>query len=159
MDIRDARGVYAWIAGSAGPDSVWLVTEHDSAAASTASQVDFTGEIVQTFEFEAPFCWPLSANGSNLYLEGPGGSWIFDTLTSSVTALNGEIINTNSEAVVLLSCESMLECQVSIDTGTGMARTSALTAADVVTGGLHVAPDLTAAFVHRYVVDDGFEFI
>ena len=149
-------GIDTWIAGSGGTDSVWVVTEHQPTSALTVSQVDFAGHIVQSFEFEAPF-WVRSANGTNVYLEGPGGSWIFDTVTSSVTALNGEIIETNSDAVVLLSCESTLECQVSIDTGAGLAPTSALTAADVADRGLHIAPDFTRALVHHYL-DYGVEF-
>ena len=151
-------GTEVWIAGLAGPDSVWLfplVPYYESDGSSTVSQVDFTGESVPSFEFEPPFR-VRSANGTDLYLDGPGESWVFDTITSSVTALNGEIINTNSEAVVLLSCDSTLECQVRIDTGTRLAPIPALTAADLTSGEVQIAPDLTAAFVHRGG-QDGFE--
>lgn len=156
VGIDKSIGDVARVAGSAGADSVWLVTEEESGAVSRIWQVDFLGSLIDSFEFDAPFR-VRSAYGSRVYLDGPGGSWVFDTVTSSVAALKGEIFETNSDAIVLLTCESMLECGVSIDTGSGMASTSALTAADVVGGQLHIAPDFTSAFAHRYV-DDPVEF-
>ena len=153
------------IAGSGGPDSVWVVPNPDffdqgggvlDSSVPTVLRVDFAGRTLQSFEFEEPFSVRF-ADESSLYLDGPGGSSVFDTVTGEVTELNGQIIETNSDAVLLLSCDPTLECQVSIDTGTGMAPTTALTSADVTNGALHIAPDFTNALVHSYTDDDRVE--
>lgn len=135
------------VLGLASQATVWIVSSDEFS--STVRELDATGQTMRSFEFDAPF-WVRSAIGQTLFLEGPYSSWVFDTATSAISDLGGMFIDSESGAIVVLSCDSISDCRVSIDTGQGLSPTEALTVADVAEGEVRINEAMSGALIQRW---------
>jgi hypothetical protein len=138
----------AHIAGTAGPDSVWLVT-YPGPNGPSAIEIDLNGEIRRQIELPPEF-WVQSAQGDELFLDSVDGSWRYDATTGEATRLAGEFVSERSPLLIKVSCEPSLECRVEADLGDGLTPMDWIGASELTSGSAFVAPDLTAILVHYY---------
>jgi hypothetical protein len=129
------------VVGQAGSDSVWLVT------ATVAYEIDLSGQIRR--DIEVPEGFSVSwAQDAHLYLDGPDGSYRYDTTTGTATEITGAVIGI--DPLTTVSCHETLECQVLAETGSGPVVLSALTGPEVSNGAIRISPDLSGALVQTW---------
>jgi hypothetical protein len=145
------------VAGRADVDSVWLVTDPGPDETSEAIEVDLDGEVKRRVEIPEPFSieW---ANGDELILGSPDGSFRYDTLTGATVRMPGAVVAFEPGFVITASCEESLQCDVLLDQGSGPEVVDWLSANDVFDGSIDVSPDLSGALVHVYGEQDAVEF-
>jgi hypothetical protein len=153
-DISD--GSLDWhVAGRAGVDSVWLETHREPDQTSEAIEVDFEGEVRRRVEIPQPFSirW---ADGDELILESPDGSFHYDTHTSVVERMPGQVVAFEPGFVMTASCDESLRCNVLVDRGSGSENVDWLRAGEVFDGSIDLSPDLSGALLHTYTQAGGY---
>ncbi len=143
------------VAGRAGVDSVWLATHPEADQISAAIEVDFAGEVRRRVEIPRPFGirW---AEGDNLILDSPDGTWLYDTATGETVRMPGQVVAFEPGFVITSSCDESLECDVLLDQGNGPEMVDWLSASDDFDGPIDVSPDLSGALLHTYTQAGGY---
>jgi hypothetical protein len=144
------------VAGRASVDSVWLATYPEPDLTSEAIEVDLDGEIRRRAEIPRPFeiRW---AEGDELILESPDGSFRYDTATGVAVRMPGAVLAFEPGFVLTSSCDDSLQCEVRLDQGSGPEVVDWLSASDMFDGSIDLSPDLSGALLHTYT-QEGAEF-
>jgi hypothetical protein len=144
------------IAGLAGDDSIWLVTEPGQDEQSVAIEVDLDGEVRRRIEVPRPFSieW---ADGDELILGSVDGSFRYDTATGAIVRMPGAVVAFEPGLVVTASCDESLQCDVLVDRGSGAEVVDWLSTSDELDGLIDLSPDLSGALYHVYT-QGGAEF-
>jgi len=157
IDVID--GSLWWrVVGLAGVDSVWVATYPEPDQASEAIEVGLDGEVLRRIEIPQPFSidW---AEGDELILDAPDGSWRYDTSTGVAARMLHAVVASASGFVVTSSCTESLQCDALLDRGSGPEVVDWLSASDEFDGPIDLSPDLSGALIHVYRQDDdSFEF-
>lgn len=137
------------VAGPAGVDSIWLASHPEPDRISEAIELDVEGEVRRRLEVPHPFeiRW---AEGDQLILESPDGSFRHDTVTGATVRMPGAIVAFGPGLVITASCEESLQCDVLVDRGSGAQVVDWLSASDEFDGLIDLSPDLTGALLHVY---------
>jgi hypothetical protein len=132
------------VLGPAGPETFWLGAE------GYVYEVDLSGNIGRRVEVPEAF-WVASTTEDHLYLEGPGGSFRYDTATGIATELPGAIGEPALQgSLLMIRCNERLECDLVAETRSGEVVLPGLDATDLWYGGMQVSPDLTDALVQHW---------
>jgi len=145
-DVTD--GLFeGYVAGRAGVDSVWVATYPEEDQISEAIEVDAEGEVGRRVEIPRPFeiRW---AEGDELILGSPDGTWRYDTETGVTVRMPGQVLAFEPGFVLTSSCDESLQCDVRLDQGNGPEVVDWLSASDEFDGSIDLSPDLSGVLVH-----------
>jgi hypothetical protein len=145
------------VAGRAGEHSVWLATDPEADQISEAIEVDVEGEVRRRVEIPRPF-EIRSAEGDELILDSPDGTWRYDTATGVTVRMPGQVLAFEPGFVITSSCDESLRCDVRLDQGNGPEVVDWLSASDEFDGTIDLSPDGSGALLHVYSEQDGVEF-
>jgi hypothetical protein len=155
-DITD-DSIEIHLVGRAGSESVWLATDPEPDQISEAIEVGLDGEIRRRVEIPRPFeiRW---AEGHDLILDSPDGTWRYDTETGATVRMPGQVLAFEPGFVLTSSCDESLQCGVLLDRGSGPEVVDWVSASDDFDGPIDLSPDLSGALLHVYGEQDGAEF-
>lgn len=145
-----------YVVGRANVDSMWLAAYREPDQTSEVIEVDLDGEVKRRVEIRPPFSID-SADGDELILGSPDGSWRYDTATRVTVRIPGAVVAFKPGLVITTSCEESLQCEVRLDRGEGAEVVDWLSASDEFDGPIDVSPDLSRALLHVYT-QSGAEF-
>jgi hypothetical protein len=147
-DITDENEpFFRHVAGRAGEDSVWLATDSDFGWIREAIEVDVEGEVRRRVEIPRQF-EIRGAEGDDLILDSPDGSWRYDTDTGVAVRMPGPVLAFAPGFVITSSCDESLQCELLLDQGNGPEVVDWLSASDEFDDPIDVSPDGSGALLH-----------
>ena len=121
--------------------------------------VDGDGEVRRRVEIPRPFSI-RGAEGDELILDSPDGSWRYDSATGVIVRMPGQVLAFAPGFVITSSCDESLQCDVLVDRGSGPEVVDWLSASDDFDGSIDLSPDGSGALLHTYTQGGGeFTFI